>query len=70
MSGTGGGTIGPLIRENVPQGEDATVWDPTHPHGNPEHTDADIWKRQDDGDVERDRDSRVHIPTDPRRDPW
>ncbi|KKR84656.1 MAG: hypothetical protein UU32_C0044G0003 [Candidatus Woesebacteria bacterium GW2011_GWB1_41_10] len=66
----GGGTLPPLIRENVPPGEDATVWDPTRPHGSPEHTDADIWKRRDDGGVEHDKDSRVHIPTDPRRDPW
>lgn len=68
--GDRGGTIAPLIRENVPPGREATVWDPTHPHGNPEHTDADIWRRSNDGSVERDRDSRVHIPTDPRQPPY
>ena len=47
----------------VPGGE-ATVWDPTHPHGNPEHTDAEIWKRNHDGSIQRDRGSKVHIPTD------
>lgn len=69
MNGPGGGTIKPLIRENVPPGKDATVWDPTHPHGNPEHTDAEIWKRREDGGVEK-GDEKVHIPTDPNRKPW
>jgi hypothetical protein len=71
MPGPGGGTIEPLIRKEVPPGKEATVWDPTHPHplGKPdEHTDAEIWRRREDGGVERG--GRVHIPTDPGRDPW
>lgn len=67
MPGPGGGTIEPLIRKEVPPGREATVWDPTNPHGDPRHTDADIWRRREDGRVEHDRDSRVHVPEDPGR---
>lgn len=68
----GGGTIPDLIRRNIRPGEEATVWDPTHPHppGSPdEHTDAEIWRRNDSGRPER-TGEKVHVPTDPRRDPW
>lgn len=66
----GGRTVPDLIRRNIRPGEEATVWDPTRPHGKPEHTDADIWRRDERGRVEHDRGSRVHIPTDPRGRPW
>lgn len=65
----GGGTIGPMIRREIRPGEEATVWDPTHPHGDPEHTDAQVWRRREDGTPER-TDEKVHIPTDPDGRPW
>lgn len=68
-SGPGGGTIPDVIRKNVPPGQDATVWDPTRPHGDPRHTDADTWHRREDGRVEHGNE-RVHIPEDPGRRPW
>lgn len=68
--GPGGGTVDPLIRQNVPPGEDASVWNTEYPHGSPEHTDADLYRHERDGRVTHDRDQRVHIPTDPRQNPW
>ena len=67
--GPGGGDINDLIRNNVPPGEDASVWDPRNPHGLPEHTDVDLWKRDPQGRVHH-GDDRMHIPTDPSQRPW
>jgi hypothetical protein len=67
----GGGTTGPMIRREIKPGGEATVWDPTRVHGDPgrEHTDAEVWRRRENGRPER-TGEKVHIPENPGQHPW
>jgi len=57
-----------FVRENVPPGEEATLWDITHPHvskGHPyPHTDARLWRHEEDGRVSKVGEEHG-IPVDP-----
>lgn len=52
-----------LVRNHTRPREEATVWDPQHPHTSRRHgrhTDADLYRHEPGGRVSRVR--RVHIP--------
>ena len=61
----GGGQFGTdrsLVRDNTRPGEEASVWDPEHPHTSKHgrHTDADLYRHDEDGRVQHI--DREHVP--------
>ncbi|MHA1629057.1 MAG: hypothetical protein ACTSVS_02585 [Candidatus Heimdallarchaeota archaeon] len=51
-----------LVRDSTRPGEEASVWDPLHPHGEGQdrHTDADLYRHEQSGHVTRI--DRAHLP--------
>lgn len=56
------GTERSMVRDNTRPGEEASVWDPLHPHESDHgrHTDADLYRHEQSGRVTRI--DRAHVP--------